>query len=205
MNKKGKKRILIALLSLLIVWAVAVTLRYFFSRYDYQQVLDGEKPTFSIKYNTFKDGGTVLYQGLGYSLTSLNRFSDDKEHPKRFGVYRGPILEYQLNWLLLPLADERNVRFEEQSNLSFYIGLVNNLDKRRQWKTVDVKIAVTNPTVELAVTPRQSEKVRVRAWSHSDNDFNTAMMRLDDGDLYAITEDEFNELSRRAGNEIAGE
>lgn len=63
-----------------------------------------------------------------------------------------------------------------------------------------MKIWLKNPTVATELASAADRVVRVHAWPASQNDFATAMMRLDEGDvLYALTEGEFEELRARAG------
>jgi hypothetical protein len=80
--------------------------------------------------------------------------------------------------------------------------LLETLDDRRQWRSNAVKIWLTNPTVATDLSSSKHKSVRVHAWPHNQNDFNTAMMRLNGGDiLYAITDNEFEELRTRAAAE----
>ena len=82
--------------------------------------------------------------------------------------------------------------------------LLGTLDGRRQWPSNAVKIWLKNPTVSLEMRSSDNRPVRVQAWAHNQNDYNTAMMRLNEGDvLYAITNAEFEELRTRAAGERA--
>src|SRR4051812_19179747 len=77
--------------------------------------------------------------------------------------------------------------------------LLGSLDSRRQWPSNAVKIWLKNPTVALDVQATDGEPIRLHAWGDNENDYNTAMMRLNEGDvLYAITKAEFEELRTRA-------
>jgi len=77
--------------------------------------------------------------------------------------------------------------------------LLGNLDSRRQWPSNAVKIWLKNTTVALDVKATDGKAVRLHAWGDNENDYNTAMMRLNEGDvLYSITKAEFEELRTRA-------
>jgi hypothetical protein len=76
------------------------------------------------------------------------------------------------------------------------------LGSRRQWPSNAVRIWLENPTVAIDITSSDHKPVRVHAWGHNENDYNTAMMRLDEGDvLYAISNAEFEELRTRGGDQ----
>jgi hypothetical protein len=76
--------------------------------------------------------------------------------------------------------------------------LLATLNSRRQWPSNAVKIWLKNPAVEIDLTSSGRNSVRVHAWPRNANDFNTAMMRLVEGNvLYAITDTEFEELRTR--------
>jgi len=110
MNSGRRRKVVIFLVGLAVIWVVLVGLRFFMSRHDYDQVLHGNKPTFAMESWLADDGGSVGYQGVGYELTALQRFRGEDGLP--IGYDKGPILEYKLNWLLLPLADKKEIRFE---------------------------------------------------------------------------------------------
>lgn len=77
--------------------------------------------------------------------------------------------------------------------------LLQTLDSRRQWPSNAVKIWLKNPTVALEVKATDGKTIRLHAWGCNENDYNIAMMRLNDGDvLYAITNAEFEEFRIRA-------
>lgn len=77
--------------------------------------------------------------------------------------------------------------------------LLGTLSSRRQWPSDAVKIWLKNPTVALDVKVTDGKRIRLHAWGDNENDYNTAMMRLNEGDvLYAITKAEFEELRTRA-------
>jgi len=77
--------------------------------------------------------------------------------------------------------------------------LLGTLGSRRQWSSNAVKISLNNPNLATTITSPNRKLVRVHAWDHNENDYNTAMVRLDEGDvLYAITNAEFEELHARA-------
>jgi len=90
-------------------WLLVVVLRVIFSGIDYARIDGGRFPVFYVSRVAFSDGGTVRYQGLGYEITRLCRFHVEDGQPT--GYDYGPILKYQLNWLLLPLADRKHVRY----------------------------------------------------------------------------------------------
>ena len=97
---KKKKKIIVVISCIVGLWVLLFVLRLSFSRIDYNRVLDGQKPIFAYSLGIFKDGGTVQYQGIGYSITSLHRL-----HPKDgevIGYDCGPILRSQLNWIFFP-------------------------------------------------------------------------------------------------------
>jgi hypothetical protein len=79
--------------------------------------------------------------------------------------------------------------------------LLGNLDRRRQWPSNAVKISLKSPTVALDVKTTDGKLVLLHAWGDHENDYNTALMRLNEGDvLYAITKAEFEELRTRAAD-----
>lgn len=106
---KRRRRVITVAISLLALWLMLVCLRIVFSRVDYARAQRGASPLFAWQGACCSDGGTVTYQGIGYELTALNRFHVEDDRP--IGFDSGPILRYQLNWLLLPLADRKDVRF----------------------------------------------------------------------------------------------
>lgn len=110
MNRCSRRRALVALVGLVVIWGVLVGLRFCTSQHDYEQVLLGRRPTFAWQIQSSTDGGTVVYRGLGYDLTAQHRFHVEDGLP--IGYDRGPILEYWLNWLLLPLSDKKEIKFE---------------------------------------------------------------------------------------------
>jgi len=76
--------------------------------------------------------------------------------------------------------------------------LFDGLSERRCWATSAVKIHLKRPTVSKVLSTKDGRSVVVDAWPSNENDFSVAMMRLDDGDtLYAITDQEWNELRAR--------
>jgi hypothetical protein len=77
--------------------------------------------------------------------------------------------------------------------------LLGTLDRRRQWSSNGVKIWLKHPTVALDVKATDGKPVRLHVWGDNENDYNTAMMRLNEGAvLYAITKAELEELRTRA-------
>jgi hypothetical protein len=77
--------------------------------------------------------------------------------------------------------------------------LLGTLGSRRQWPSNAVKVWLKKPTVALDVKATDGRPIRLHAWGDNANDYNTAMMRLNEGAvLYAITEAEFEELRTRA-------
>ena len=79
--------------------------------------------------------------------------------------------------------------------------LWTDLATRRQWPVGGVKIWLKNPTVATEIRSVDGKNVRVHAWAENENDFNVAMMRLDEGPtLYAITRAEFEEVRDRGGS-----
>lgn len=70
--------------------------------------------------------------------------------------------------------------------------LLNGIERRRNWPSNTVKIWLANPTISTTLMRSDGRHVVVHAWGRHENDYNTAMMRLDSCDLlYAITEAEF--------------
>lgn len=106
----NRRRVLLLAGVLLLLWLSAVAMRVGFSRVDYERVRRGERPVFAWADMYLGDGGTVVYQGLGYRLVAQRRFHVENGMPT--GYDRGPILTYELNWLLLPQADRSEIRFE---------------------------------------------------------------------------------------------
>ena len=114
MNRRRRRTALAALVGLALIWGLLVGLRFLMSQHDYERVLRGRRPTFARQIWFLSDGGTVAYRGLGYDLTAHQRFHVKDGLP--LGYDRGPILEYWLNWLLLPLSDKKEIRFEPMEN-----------------------------------------------------------------------------------------
>ena len=110
MNRHKRRKALVVLVGLAVMWGVLVLLRLLTSWHDYEQVRRGSRPTFARQIWSASDGGTVVYRGLGYDLTAQNRFHVENGLP--VGYDRGPLLEYWLNWLLLPLPEKEEIRFE---------------------------------------------------------------------------------------------
>ena len=108
MKAPRKKLVIIIAISFVACWGLIVGLRVLFSHTDYDRVLSGDRPLFALPWVTYSDGGTVEYQGLGYRLTRQCRFHVENGEPT--GYDYGPILEYQLNWLLLPMTNRKDIR-----------------------------------------------------------------------------------------------
>ncbi len=106
---KRKRKIITIAVGLSVLWLILVFSRIVFSRVDYQRVQRGAAPMFAWEEAYLSDGGTVIYQGIGYELTAQHRFHVENGEP--IGYDSGPILQYQLNWLLLPLTDKQDIRF----------------------------------------------------------------------------------------------
>lgn len=82
--------------------------------------------------------------------------------------------------------------------------LLIGLDDRETWPSDGVKVWLKNPTVSATLSLPGGDPVEVHAWAGNENDFNAAMMRLNQGDtLYAITDDEFLMLKERQASAVA--
>jgi hypothetical protein len=153
MSRYISRRALVGLVVLVVIWGVLVGLRFFMSRHDYEQVLRGRRPRFARETWFLSDGGTVVYRGLGYDLTAQHRFH--VEANVAIGYDRGPILKYWLNWLLLPLSDKKEIRFEKRelqctTNFSYiFRGIVSYAWERQGAFPPDlqalVEIGATHP------------------------------------------------------------
>ena len=85
-------------LPLFAVWGMA--------EIDFCRIDSGKKPLFAQQTNAFRDGGTVLYAGMGYKLTAW----------KRLDGYSGPDLHFaQTLWPLPLLLDKSKARFVTNS------------------------------------------------------------------------------------------
>jgi hypothetical protein len=73
--KKSIKTILIPLFSILLIWIFIIT-------FDFIRVTRKiEMPLFIISEETMDDGGSGLYQGLGYSVDLEGNFMPNDEFP----------------------------------------------------------------------------------------------------------------------------
>ena len=115
MARRRKRMLLMVAVGLLVVWMLLFSIRFFTSRHDYRQVLQGREPTFARQISAIADGGTVGYRGLGYDLTAWHSFH--VENAQVIGHDMGPELTYRLNWLLLPLSNKKEIRFEPMNGL----------------------------------------------------------------------------------------
>jgi hypothetical protein len=87
----------------------------------------------------------------------------------------------------------------QPANVPLAERLLDDVGRRRHWASNAVKIWLSNPTVRITLAPAGRKPVQVHAWGSNENDFRTAMMRMDQGDvLYAITDAEFDELRSAA-------
>ena len=99
------------LISLFAAWVLLVVLRIQLSQTDYQRVLHGKEPFYAFNTGTAcGDGGTILYQGLGYRLVDLTEMVGNND--QLLGYHRGPKLYYTLNWLFMPFDDREDIHFE---------------------------------------------------------------------------------------------
>lgn len=62
-----KKRIILAIIALLLICSVSTLMA------DYKLALQEKPPKFAIKGSVYKDGGTTVYNGLGYRITDYNQ------------------------------------------------------------------------------------------------------------------------------------
>ena len=83
-----KKRKISAIILILLVLWTAITLT------DFYRVTRFEKPVFSILTDSYDDGGSGKYLGLGYSLAIEGNFMPEDEYPgvtryhiKLFGIH----------------------------------------------------------------------------------------------------------------------
>jgi hypothetical protein len=102
-------------------------------------------------------------------------------------------------------CDDRDARKPQQSAQPATVPtsldgrLLGSPDSRRQWPGTAEKIWLKNPTVALDVKATDGKPVRLHARGENENDYNSAMTRLNEGAvLYAITQAEFEELRTRA-------
>lgn len=65
MNRKTVKTILISAVVIVILMSTMIIA-------DFNDVLHGQSPVFCLKRNTYDDGGTIEYIGLGYKIIDYN-------------------------------------------------------------------------------------------------------------------------------------
>ena len=82
-----KRRITAMLLAILVLWLAVFAA-------DYYRVTRFEKPVFCVLTNSFDDGGSGNYRGLGYSFAVEGNFMPEDEFPgvtryhiKLFGIH----------------------------------------------------------------------------------------------------------------------
>ncbi len=103
-NKKLKYSILIFVLS----WLFLFIFRLLASNHDYEKIKKGNDPTFCFFTYQYKDGGTLVHQGIGYKLFVFNKmiFQEKNEKgqvPIKYKI--GPAIKYELNWFLVKFKD----------------------------------------------------------------------------------------------------
>lgn len=72
--RKITKFILGIMLAVVSLWGVTGII-------DYSKIKEFKKPIFAIPTNTYDDGGSGTYQGLGYSFEIEGNFLPDDEQP----------------------------------------------------------------------------------------------------------------------------
>lgn len=75
---KAKKAVLAVLIVVLSLWLIVMAV-------DFSRVYSFEKPLFCIAAETFDDGGSGKYVGLGYSFDLEGNFMPEAEHPGIIG------------------------------------------------------------------------------------------------------------------------
>lgn len=83
-----KKKIFLAVMILAVIWVIVGAV-------DFSRVHSFEKPIFSIGTETFDDGGSGHYVGLGYSFDIEGNFMPDDELP---GVTDTAVICLELRW-----------------------------------------------------------------------------------------------------------
>ena len=93
--------------------------------------------------------------------------------------------------------ESANADFKAQIPKILAQRLLKYQEDRKTWPSNGVKILLKNPMVSVLLSLPNQKPVEVHAWSNNSNDFSTAMMRLDEGDLlYQITDEEFRLLKQ---------
>lgn len=108
-RKKRRDLVLSVIAAAVLVYLVLYMIRIQFSKIDYERIVQGERPVFSLYRGGLRDGGTTFYQGFGYKITRQHRLS--KGNGDIDGFDYGPILEYELNCLFGERQRRSDVRF----------------------------------------------------------------------------------------------
>ena len=106
-NKLLNLKTLILILTILLIILPVFSL--IFSHIDFSRVNTGKEPLFCFLSTQLKDGGTVRWTGLGYSLSAKHSLINlDGVR----GYKTGPALEF---WIpVWPFVNKKNLRFEKQ-------------------------------------------------------------------------------------------
>ncbi len=74
---------------------LAVVVGWTMGQYDYARLVAGKRPMFARFKSYLADGGSVEYDGLGYTVTDMHQFSGEVSLTKPTTTYRvGPTLDY---------------------------------------------------------------------------------------------------------------
>ncbi|MEN8123250.1 MAG: hypothetical protein ABFS35_23135 [Bacteroidota bacterium] len=115
----GKKRT-ISIATAVLLGLIA--LGYFLSRIDYNLVSDNKPPLFSFSLSSIKDGGTTVYQGLGYQIISWHKLSLADENKQGYQVGTEliyfPFLRY---WPFLTTNLQPGIELTFKENVAFII------------------------------------------------------------------------------------
>ena len=100
--KRRCAKIAIWFSGLLVAYAATYGVSLMTGASDFKGLTAGRDPAFAFRNREqMTDGGTIVYQGLGYRVLRLHRLKGSSE------LEVGPCLQYQLRWLYPASIDAR--------------------------------------------------------------------------------------------------
>ena len=115
---------------------------------DYRAVLEGKNPIHAtlIKGPFLTDGGTVSFQGNGYTLTVMKRL----QSRPIYGMLYGPILRFSPDIFTSPFSD---LRFYSMSDYKKLIGVISK-DSETETMPSDASPGSKKTVKDLSPTPK---------------------------------------------------